>query len=127
MQYNKFYTAMLLAVAIFAYNPARILASTASHSNETIFPQQGSMHGIVQSFISGYVKDSFGKAIENATVTIVGTNLQTSTDIDGFYKLEIGQKHDVSVELTVVGYITQRALLKESETYKDFQLKIDDR
>jgi len=127
MQYNKFYTAMLLAVGIFAYNPAAILASTPSHSNKTIFLQQGSTHRVVEAFISGYVKDSFGKAIENATVTIVGSNIQTSTDIDGFYKLEIGQKRDVHVEVTVVGYVTQRVLLKESETYKDFQLKIDDR
>src|SRR5690606_8366036 len=123
----KFYTAMLLAVGISAYNPAGILASTASHATESVVPQQGSVRGIVESFISGYVKDSFGKAIENATVTIVGTNIQTVTDIDGFYKLEIGQKQQVSVEVTVVGYVTQRALLKESETYKDFQLKIDDR
>src|SRR5690606_24386742 len=97
--------------------------STPSHSNETIFLEEGNL----QTSISGYVKDSFGKAIENATVTMVGSNLQTVTDIDGFYKLEIGQKQDVLVEVTVVGYVTQRALLKDNERYKDFQLKIDDR
>jgi len=32
-----------------------------------------------QTSFSGYVKDAFGKAIESATITVVGTNLSTST------------------------------------------------
>ncbi|ULT27288.1 carboxypeptidase-like regulatory domain-containing protein [Sphingobacterium sp. E70] len=72
------------------------------------------------------MKDAFGKAIESATVTVVGTNLSTSTDIDGFYKLKIDSKQNLKIEVTSVGYITQNVSLKSNETYKDFQLKKDD-
>jgi len=79
-----------------------------------------------QTSFSGYVKDAFGKAIESATITVVGTNLSTSTDIDGFYKLRIDSKQNLKIEVTSVGYITQTILLKSNETYKDFQLKNDE-
>lgn len=78
------------------------------------------------SSLSGYVKDTFGKGIESATVTLVGTNVRTSTDVDGFYKLEINRHQDVTVEVSSIGYITQSTRLKSTLTYKDFQLKIDE-
>jgi outer membrane receptor protein involved in Fe transport len=80
-----------------------------------------------QTSLSGYVKDLFGKGVEGATVTIVGTNLRTSTDVDGFYKLQTDGKQQPKLEVTSVGYVTQSIVLKSNETYKDFQLKKDER
>ena len=59
-----------------------------------------------QTSLSGYVKDLFGKGVEGATVTIVGTNLRTSTDVDGFYKLQTEGKQQPKLEVTSVGYVT---------------------
>jgi len=76
-----------------------------------------------QTSLSGYVKDTFGKGIESATVSVIGTDTRTSTDVDGFYKLKIASQQNLKIEVTSVGYITQSILLKSNETYKDFQLK----
>ncbi len=80
-----------------------------------------------QRTITGYVKDLFGKGIEGATVSILGTESRTSTDLDGFYKLRVDIKPPYTLEVTSIGYIAQSALLKGNENYKDIQLKRDER
>ncbi|MDF2476368.1 MAG: TonB-dependent receptor [Sphingobacterium sp.] len=79
-----------------------------------------------QTSLSGYVKDIFGKGIESATVSVMGTDIRTSTDVDGFYKLQIGSRQDFKIEVTSVGYIPQSIQLKSNETYKNFRLKNDE-
>ncbi|ERJ60424.1 TonB-dependent receptor [Sphingobacterium paucimobilis] len=78
--------------------------------------------------VSGYVKDVFGSAISNATITLEDGNIATQTDYDGYYKLE-NYPQDKSSFITIgaVGYVRQRMPIAagEKNVILDVQLKED--
>ncbi|PVH24267.1 TonB-dependent receptor [Sphingobacterium corticibacter] len=78
--------------------------------------------------LSGYIKDTFGNAISSATVRIAGTNVVTSADYDGFYKLQHNVAgHEADIVITAIGFLTERktTVVKDGKHTIDFILRGD--
>jgi outer membrane receptor protein involved in Fe transport len=55
--------------------------------------------------ISGYIKDTFGNSVSNATVSIQNTNFSTQADYDGFYRLQKLPDHQqVVLIISAIGF-----------------------
>jgi len=64
-----------------------------------------------QTTISGHVTDTgSGEPLPGANITIVGTELGTTTDFDGNYTLTVNKKPPFTIEVTSVGF---KAMKKE--------------
>jgi outer membrane cobalamin receptor len=61
-----------------------------------------------QKTISGVVTDSNNQPIPGANITIVGETSSTTTDFDGAFTLKSSKKPPFSINVTSVGYITQK-------------------
>ena len=68
--------------------------------------------------ISSVIKDnSTGESIIGASVSIKGTSIGTSTDIDGKFELSVsGQQAPVTILIASVGYSSSELLLPIFET-----------
>ncbi|PUV26209.1 TonB-dependent receptor [Sphingobacterium athyrii] len=75
--------------------------------------------------LSGFVKDNFGKPIPGATIRLKDQHTGTSSDIDGYYKLQINSSTDAILRVTAVGYHSEERAVNE-KLIQDFQL-IEDR
>ena len=63
---------------------------------------------IAQSTISGTVKDKKNQAIAGANVRVIGEKSGTSTDFDGNFTLKVSSKAGVTLEVTSVGFVSQK-------------------
>lgn len=75
--------------------------------------------------ISGFVKDNFGKPIPGATIRLNDQQTGTSSDVDGYYKLQASRSNDAIIRVTAVGYSPEERSLN-GKFIQDFQL-IEDR
>ncbi len=75
--------------------------------------------------LSGFVKDNFGKPIPGATIRLKDQHTGTSSDIDGYYKLQLNSSTDAILHVTAVGYHSEERAVNE-KLIQDFQL-IEDR
>ncbi|UZJ65671.1 carboxypeptidase-like regulatory domain-containing protein [Sphingobacterium sp. KU25419] len=80
--------------------------------------------------LSGYVKDSFGKPIAGATISIQELDLGTTSDVDGSYQfLKLKQAH-FSVRVSSVGFHSDTRKINletNTNTFLDFQLRRDEK
>jgi len=74
--------------------------------------------------ISGFVKDNFGKPIVGATILLKDQPIGTSSDVDGYYKLQTTISNEAIIRVTAVGYRPQERTL-DNKLIQDFQLKED--
>ena len=80
--------------------------------------------------LSGYIKDSFGKPIAGATISIQELDLGTTSDVDGSYQfLKLKQAH-FNVRVSSVGFHSDTRkinLATNTNTFLDFQLRRDEK
>ncbi len=69
----------------------------------------------IQKVVSGKVTDEKGTSLPGATVQFKGTNVGTTTDADGRYKLTVPDNAEVLV-VSFVGYITQEIPVANAST-----------
>jgi len=74
---------------------------------------QSSNVGIETQTINGKVTDSLGKTISGASVSVDGTQIQTTTDLDGRYQIRTEQGQ--SLVFRYIGYATQRLPVNGTE------------
>ena len=67
-----------------------------------------------QNTISGVVTDSNNQPIPGANVTIVGESTSSVTDFDGGFILKSSKKPPFSINVTSVGYISQKVMVSGS-------------
>lgn len=72
--------------------------------------------------ISGVVKDGTGEPVIGVTVVVKGTQIGTTTDIDGKFKLKVPKKSVLRV--SYIGMVTQDVAVTSS-TYYEIMLKDD--
>lgn len=75
--------------------------------------------------VSGFVKDNFGKPIPGATIRLNDQQTGTSSDVDGYYKLQASRSNEAIIRVTAVGYSPEERSLN-GKFIQDFQL-IEDR
>jgi len=65
----------------------------------------------------GYVRDVNKKPVEFANVTVVGTNIGTSTDASGYFEIEVPSGKEFEVQISFLGYepFSQKLKLKPGE------------
>ncbi|WP_437921433.1 TonB-dependent receptor [Sphingobacterium sp. LRF_L2] len=62
--------------------------------------------------VSGYVKDTFGNSVSNATISVQNGGESTQAEGDGFYKLErLPLRNQVVLVISAVGYSTETRTL----------------
>ncbi len=71
--------------------------------------------------IAGKVVDEIGNAIIGASVSLVGENVGTVTDVDGSFKLRVPQQG--AIEVAFLGYETQRVAVTAATTFFNVTLK----
>lgn len=88
-------------IPVFAESEMRIEAKVNTPVSDMV------KYGIVQQNekVTGTVVDSNGESVIGANVTIKGTSIGTTTDLDGNYVLE-AKKGDI-LQISYIGYLTQ--------------------
>lgn len=61
---------------------------------------------IVQRSVSGKVSDEKGLPLQGVSIKVNGTNIGTSTNADGFYKLSVSTPN-ITLIFSYIGYVTQ--------------------
>ncbi|MBL7735270.1 MAG: SusC/RagA family TonB-linked outer membrane protein [Chitinophagaceae bacterium] len=61
--------------------------------------------------IRGTVTDQQGAPLENASVLIVGTNIGTSTNNEGYFRLTAPDNKNITLEISIVGFQTKKVNL----------------
>lgn len=74
--------------------------------------------------ISGFVKDNFGIPIPGATIRLKDQSTGTSSDVDGYYKLQAPLPGNAIIQVTAVGYSSEERSIND-KFIQDFQLKED--
>jgi Outer membrane cobalamin receptor protein len=78
-----------------------------------------------KNVISGFVKDNFGTPISGATIRLKNQSTGTSSDVDGYYKLQTAASDALVIRASAVGYHPEERPLN-GKNIQDFQL-IEDR
>jgi outer membrane receptor protein involved in Fe transport len=78
-----------------------------------------------KNVISGFVKDNFGTPISGATIRLKNQSTGTSSDVDGYYKLQTTGSDAFIIRASAVGYLPEERALN-GKNIQDFQL-IEDR
>src|SRR5438874_154094 len=66
--------------------------------------------------ISGIVRDNTGNGVSGISVTVKGTRLGTSTDINGSYRLTAVPENGAVLSFSGVGYEPQDVVVGETNT-----------
>lgn len=74
--------------------------------------------------VSGFVKDNFGIPIPGATIRLKDQSTGTSSDVDGYYKLQTALPGNAIIQVTAVGYSSEERAIND-KLIQDFQLKED--
>lgn len=74
--------------------------------------------------ITGFVKDNFGKSISGATIRLKDQSSGTSSDVDGYYKLQTNISTDAIIRVSAVGFIAEERAVN-AQFIQDFELKED--
>ena len=74
--------------------------------------------------VSGFVKDNFGIPIPGATIRLKDQSTGTSSDVDGYYKLQTALPGNAIIQVTAVGYSSEERAIND-KFIQDFQLKED--
>ncbi|WP_343555053.1 TonB-dependent receptor [Sphingobacterium sp.] len=74
--------------------------------------------------VSGFVKDNFGTPIPGATIRLKDQSTGTSSDVDGYYKLQTALSGNAIIQVTAVGYSSEERAIND-KFIQDFQLKED--
>ena len=77
-----------------------------------------------QNSISGIVTDSNNQPIPGANIKIIGDSAATKTDLDGSFILKSSRKPPYTIEVSSVGFATQRAAV--SSTSQKITVKLVD-
>ncbi len=88
----------------------------------------GKILGQKVSGIEGYVRDSIGKPISSVHIILANTNLGTTSNDSGFYKLPVPSGKNFNVLFSCVGYQTAQTFvaIKPGELLRiNMNLKID--
>ncbi|WP_229252661.1 SusC/RagA family TonB-linked outer membrane protein [Dyadobacter helix] len=64
-------------------------------------------HNAAPPFITGVVKDESGQTIPGATVSIKGTSVYTSTDLDGRFSIPAGKDLPFTIQVGITGFQQQ--------------------
>ncbi len=98
------------------HNPLRVFAIALLISFQLVLfaPEKAMAQGEVivhldkaekkRNHLRGMVKDSLQQPLPFAKVSIVGFNLETHTDIDGYFEIPFKKKKNVLVEIQYFGY-----------------------
>jgi hypothetical protein len=78
-----------------------------------------------QSIIFGTVKDSEGKAVLLANITLKGLNSGTMSNSEGKYLLEINETGPVTVVISCIGFLNQEIILENNpDTRKEYNFSL---
>lgn len=73
--------------------------------------------------ISGYVYDEFSEPLPGATIKIVGLNIGTVTNVEGYFELTVPEGAD-KIAVSFIGFTTKRIILNGQTTFS-VQLDLD--
>ncbi len=79
-----------------------------------------------QSSISGSVKDSKNEPIPGANIKVVGETLGTVTDGDGKFVLKTSKKLPLTIEVTSIGFASQKMQITSANQKADMVLQSQD-
>jgi len=71
----------------------------------------------VAATITGRVTDAAGKPLPGATVVVKGTQVSTSTDAEGAFKLTVAGGQDAALVVSFIGYKTQTIPIGSQQTF----------
>jgi len=75
--------------------------------------------------LTGTVRTERGEPLAYATLHVLGTMIGTTSDKNGFYKMMIPGKKELSVQASFVGYVPSTLVLTSGNKNLDFKLKED--
>lgn len=84
-----------------------------------------STFGQGKGFIVGEVTDSLNNPVEFANVVIQGTNVGTSTDENGRFRLKVNSNQSLSIQVSCVGYVSKSIVVSVQDgERKDINVKL---
>lgn len=95
MQYNKIYKSILLVACISICSPIGAFGSTEINPTESLYFQQGSLHGIVLAE---------GSPAASATVAIRALNKEIMTSEDGRFRFTNLPSGQYQISVTLIGH-----------------------
>lgn len=93
-----------------------IMAMTLALFSVAAFAQNGRT-------ISGKVTGTGGEAVIGAGIIVTGTNVGTTTDIDGHYQLSLSDEAEVRITVSSLGYRDQTIVVPKSQSTLDIALE----
>jgi TonB-linked SusC/RagA family outer membrane protein len=97
--------------------------SQIQNSKSTQEPYAFKSSSVVLFAVTGIVKDEKGETLLGVSVSVKGTDIGTTTDIDGRYELEVIDKNSTLI-FSYIGYLSQEVLL-DGKGILDVVLKSD--
>lgn len=83
------------------------------------------VNGQVKGYLVGCVTDSLGSPIELVNIALEGTNLGTSSDENGRYRIKVPANQSITIVYTCVGYISLKIDTKVADNErKEFDVKL---
>lgn len=104
-------------IAIFKQEKGRTPAESIKFPDEPVLPKE-----TVIREISGTVKDSRGLALPGATIVVKGTEIGTSSDVNGKFSIEADKGNIIVVSF--IGYLTKEVVV-DAQTVLSIELPED--
>lgn len=101
------------------------LLSTAVYANKIQgeIKEQEREQQVATRVVTGKIIDEFGEGLPGVSVFVPGTNLGTTTDIDGNFSLEVPSNTKM-IEVSYIGMTTEQVMLGDASNY-DLAMKSD--
>ena len=89
-----------------------------------LFLLLGSMTALAQKRVTGTVTGSDGEALIGANVTVEGTSIGTTTDLDGTFSLDYDGTYPFTIEISYTGFNTEKIEISQATT--DLSIKLEE-
>lgn len=107
--YFKFFFSILISVSAGSFS---------------IFAQNNLQTNLSTS-LQGNVKDVNGTPIDFVSVLIVGTNIHTTTDVNGQFAINAPSKFPLTIKFSLVGYVSQDFVVSDANAKIEIVLRED--
>ena len=74
--------------------------------------------------VGGTVTDDYGEALIGANVTVEGTSIGTTTDLDGTFSLDYDGTYPFTIEISYTGFNTEKIEISQATT--DLSIKLEE-
>jgi hypothetical protein len=97
---------------LYFYNTPTAYRNQGYRNQQSAVPSTGSGYSGV---VRGYIRDEYGEALIGASVYVVGTSYGSTTNIDGYYQINVPAGSNAqSLQVSYLGYSTATVAINNS-------------